>query len=330
MRKGWVWLALALGVSVFAGLIVHEGADEVLAAFGAIGWGIAAVVAWQVGIVAVNAVGWGVLIPRATRPPPAAVLWMRWLAQSVNQMLPVAQVGGELLRARLLARCGVPGAIAGASVIADMTAGLATQALFAVFGVVLLVLNGAGSGGLPVAASLGALTILLALFYRAQRGGGFQRFAHLVERFAGPRDLAGLSGGMAALDAALGDIYAQPARFLRCCLWRLTAWGLFAVETWLVLWLLDHPVTLADAIAVEGLAQVVRTVGFIVPGALGVQEAGYLALGALVGVPAETALALSLVKRARDVILGVPGLAAWQIHELRRLGRSRRGSGRFR
>ncbi|MBK8906544.1 MAG: flippase-like domain-containing protein [Rhodospirillales bacterium] len=321
-RKGWVWAALGGGAAVFCGLIAREGAGEVLAAFVAVGWGIAAVAAWQVGIVAVNAVGWAVLIPRAMRPSPVIVLWMRWLAASVNQMLPVAQVGGEMLRARLLTRSGVPGAIAGAGVIADMTAGLATQGVFAGFGVALLLLNGDGTGGLPVAASLGALAALLALFYWAQRGGGFERFAHHVERFAGPRDLTRLTGGAAALDAALRDIYGRPAGFLTCCLWRLTAWGLFAMETWLVLWFLDHPVALGDAIAIEGLAQVVRTVGFIVPGALGVQEAGYLALGALVGVPPETALALSLVKRARDVILGVPGLAAWQIHELLRLRRA--------
>lgn len=321
-RKGWVWVALGGGAAVFCGLIAREGVGEVLAAFAAAGWGIAAVAAWQVVIVAVNAAGWAVLIPRAVRPSPVIVLWMRWLAASVNQMLPVAQVGGEMLRARLLARSGVPGAIAGAGVIADMTAGLATQGVFAGFGVVLLLLNGDGTGGLPVAASLGALAALLALFYWAQRGGGFERFAHHVERFAGPRDLTRLTGGIAALDAALRDIYQRPAGFLTCCLLRLTAWGLFAMETWLVLWLLDHPVALGDAIVIEGLAQVVRTVGFIVPGALGVQEAGYLALGALVGVPPETALALSLVKRARDVILGVPGLAAWQIHELLRLRRA--------
>ena len=46
------------------------------------------------------------------------------------------------------------------------------------------------------------------------------------------------------------------------------------------------------------------------PGALGVQEGGFLVVGGLVGLPPELALALALVRRARDVIIFVPALIA--------------------
>ncbi len=86
-------------------------------------------------------------------------------------------------------------------------------------------------------------------------------------------------------------------------------------EVWLALYFLGHPVTLVEALILESLGQAVRSAGFAIPGALGVQEGGLLVLGALVGLPGEVAIGLSLVKRARELTLGLPGLAAWQVAE---------------
>ena len=38
-------------------------------------------------------------------------------------------------------------------------------------------------------------------------------------------------------------------------------------------------------------------------------------LGGMIGLGPEVALALSLVKRVRELVIGVPGLFAWQIAE---------------
>ena len=54
---------------------------------------------------------------------------------------------------------------------------------------------------------------------------------------------------------------------------------------------------------------------FFIPGGLGVQEAGYLLFGLIYGLPPDQGLALSLVKRLREVLLGLPGLLAWQMIE---------------
>lgn len=318
-----LWLALLAGTALFVCLIVYEGIDEVAAAFAAAGWGVAVIGAYHITILAAQAMAWGALVPRDCRPSFPALWWMRWLGNSVNQLLPVASIGGEIVRARLLAQSGVPGAVAGAGVVADMTAGLATQGVFALLGVATLALHGGRSDSLPVVIGLGGVAVLLYAFYRAQRSGLFERLAHVLEKGAGGRDLTALTGGAAALDRAIAQIYARPSRFFWCCLWRLVAWSLFAVETWLVLRMLGHPISLAEAFIVESLVQAMRTAGFMIPGALGVQEGGYLALGALVGVPTETALAVSLVKRVRDLILSLPGLAAWQWYEVSRLRRLR-------
>jgi hypothetical protein len=42
-----------------------------------------------------------------------------------------------------------------------------------------------------------------------------------------------------------------------------------------------------------------------------VQEGGYLLLAPVAGLPPEACLALSLAKRARELLLGLPGLVYW-------------------
>ena len=63
----------------------------------------------------------------------------------------------------------------------------------------------------------------------------------------------------------------------------------------------------------------VRGAAFAIPGALGAQEGGLVLLCAAFGIPPEQAIALSLVKRAADLVLGVPGLLGWQLLEWGRL-----------
>ncbi len=84
-------------------------------------------------------------------------------------------------------------------------------------------------------------------------------------------------------------------------------------EVWLALSFLGHPVSLLSAMMLESLGQAVRAGAFAVPGALGVQEGGYVMLGRVLGLGPETALALSLAKRVRELLLGIPGLIAWQL-----------------
>jgi hypothetical protein len=74
---------------------------------------------------------------------------------------------------------------------------------------------------------------------------------------------------------------------------------------------------------IERLVCAARSVAFAVPNALGVQEAAYALLTPLVGVGKEIGLAVSLLKRARDIAIGVPIVLIWQALEGRRVLASR-------
>ncbi|WP_428394660.1 hypothetical protein [Lichenicoccus sp.] len=79
--------------------------------------------------------------------------------------------------------------------------------------------------------------------------------------------------------------------------------------------LLGAHIGILPAMAIESMLSAVLSVGFLIPGGIGVQEAAYVALGHLFGMPAH----LSLLRRARDIGIGVPSLLSWQALEARGL-----------
>jgi uncharacterized membrane protein YbhN (UPF0104 family) len=123
--------------------------------------------------------------------------------------------------------------------------------------------------------------------------------------------VAGVVEGIDRFDGAVLQLYRRTPDLLRCGGWRLASWFAHAVEVWLIFWFLGKPVSWSDAIILESLGAAVRSVAFAVPGAIGVQEGGLLAIGLVLGIGAEDALAMALVKRAREILVAGPGLLAW-------------------
>lgn len=98
----------------------------------------------------------------------------------------------------------------------------------------------------------------------------------------------------------------------------LLAWAMGGIQVWLSARALGFPLNLFDAIVLESAAYAVRAILFLIPAGIGVQEAGFIMAGLAFGLTAEQALALSLVLRLRDALLGVPVLLAWPVAEWRR------------
>jgi glycosyltransferase 2 family protein len=63
----------------------------------------------------------------------------------------------------------------------------------------------------------------------------------------------------------------------------------------------------------------VSSAAFLIPGALGVQEAAFLLMGAAIGLDPVTAMALATARRIRDGVVLIPGLVSWQLVESRAL-----------
>jgi hypothetical protein len=78
---------------------------------------------------------------------------------------------------------------------------------------------------------------------------------------------------------------------------------------------MGSPLAATQVLVIESLIFALRSVSFFVPWSAGIQESGYVVIGAIFGLTSDVALAISLLKRGRDLILGVPVVLAWQVGE---------------
>ena len=328
-----LYLAGFLGLALATVLIVHLGAAAILEAMLVIGWGLVAVTLFHLVPMFLNNLSWRAILPRESRPGPAVLLWIRWIRESINTLLPVGQVGGDLVCARFVHLHGVPAVPAIASLVVDLTVSVFTQLVFVALGLALLLMRSLEPAVLTVvsavAAGMGILVAVMATFLFVQRAGMFDIATRLSGRIGGSllrnRDLARLSAKATEIDAAIRALYRDKRAFWTAMAWRLADWIAGAGEVWLVMYFLGKPVTFAEAMILESLGTGVRTAAFLVPGAIGILEASYIVFGSLFGISAADSLALALAKRVRELLIGLPGLVAWQIAEGRRfLGRSRK------
>jgi len=310
------WLG---GIAALVVLTIWSGLDAVGHAIASVGWGILLVVMVRAVTVSVAGAGWWLLFPSKVRPQFGACLLLRFVREAVNVLLPVAQVGGDVVGARLLTGYAVPGALAAASVIVDILIQAAAQFLFAALGLLTLMALGADHAlARSAAIGLAVAALLLAGFYLAQRRGGQRVLQSIVNRLAGDREWRVL-GTIDAVYQNLTMIYAARSSFIASSVVHLAGWVVGVAEVSIVFAFMGHPVSIGEALVIESLLHAVRGAAFAIPGALGAQEGALVVLCAAFGIPPEQAIALSLVKRAADVVLGVPGLLGWQMLEWGRL-----------
>jgi putative membrane protein len=287
-----------------------------------VGWWLIPITLFHIIPLYFDAASWRALFPAPGRPGHASFLWMRWIRESVSTLLPVAGVGGDVVGARLVHQRGVSGAQATATMVVDITVGTATQLVFVLAGVALLAAgksNDAAAVVWGVAIGVAVFAAAIAIFVRIQHNGMFGTLVGWAHRLAPKSWMSGFTGRAETIDEAIVATYRRRSALLCSCLIRLVGWASGAGEVWLTTRVLGQPLSLVDSFILESLISGVRGAAFMVPGALGAQEGGTVLFGALLGLPADIALAVSLTKRVRELALGLPGLAAWQWVEGRRL-----------
>jgi putative membrane protein len=311
MTKAASWL-LSIGVVLFIAVLLSQDMSAIMAILRHAGWGLLLVAAFHLLPLVLDAIAIRVLFEQgSSREPYRDSLLARWVGESANSLMPAGQIGGPVLMARHLAQRGMRMDDAAAAITVSTTLQTFAQILFALIGVILL---GAQSSHSPLALRTSALiaSAFLAVqvggFYLIQRRGLFSKLMRAVRRFSGKRDWSQWLTQAQAIDLAVDTTYRRNAAVTASFLLSLIGWVVGTGEVYLIALLLGTPVSWLDALLLESLGQAIRGAGFAIPGALGVQEGGYLLLGPLAGLPPDAALALSLAKRARELLLGLPGL----------------------
>ncbi len=305
-----VRIALIAGLALLVALLAREGA-AILTPIERAGW----ILLWLVPLhalpILLDSRGWQALLEQ--RVSVARLFWIATVREAVNRLLPVANIGGELVGIRLLAAGGVDGVWAAASVTAELLFTLFSQYLFVLIGGTCLLsligmVRSASDVLIGLAASLPLFVLAAALLHY---GSVFERLEKVAVKMLGEQTLRLLNGKWSALDAALRTLIADWTRWVRTMLWQLAGLLAGTVETWLALRWLGHAVSFEMALVLESLTQAARNFIFVVPAGLGVQEATLVGIGGLLGIDADLALALSLTKRMREILFSAPALLSW-------------------
>ena len=321
-RRGQIRLALSLllGLAILAVVLAQFDLSAVLASMARVGLGgFALIVAAGLLAEVLLAIGIYPFLPNML--PLSVVAASRQLRDSSSDVLPITQLGGVVLAARALVLAGMDAPLASAAVIADLTTETFAQGLYVLTGVLasLSLLYKSTALSPYVGAMLGG-----ALFLSA----GAMGFA--VAQIFGSRMVEGISARLFGakltqtrdFHTAIRRIYADRARVALSMLLQFIGWIGSGLWLWVVLMTIGFDHVFWTAIAIQALVEGLRSALVFVPASLGVQEAGYAALAPVFGLPPEIGLAVSLIRRARDIVVAVPVLLVWQLVETRRAART--------
>ena len=293
-------IAFLLGAAILIVLTVYAGAGAVVHALAALRFtGLAAIALLHLPVVALLGWAWwqiGHDLPGATRRKFA---WARLVRDAAAEVLPFSQIGGFVLGVRALHLGGVRAIRGALSMSVDLVMELWAKLPYFLAGLIALFAVAPNSHlirALPIALALTALVVAIPFFFRARLRQALEVSAHGDRAALAEPRLARRSERVLRPDIRREAALSRPRS---PSIW--SCWFIGAAETWVIFALMGMPVSPAEALAIDSLVVGLRTFGFLVPAAAGVQEASYVLVCALFGLPAATAVAVSLIRRARDL-----------------------------
>jgi putative membrane protein len=310
-----VVIVALLGLALAIYLVTYAGIGAVLSAVAAVGWsGFGLLCLYGLGLFVILGLAWYVLLPDPFPRGLRVLIWARMVRDAASDVLPFSQIGGIVLGARAAILHGVSNPLVYASTIVDVTTEMLAQIAYIAFGVLILDLRA------PPTSFAHSLMqgLLIGLVCAVAAAGVFlalQRHGHgLIDKLTA-RILPSALGGTATVSAALKSIYRARARVGISMAVHFVGWIASALSAWIAFRLIGTRVDLASVLAIESVVCATRSAAVFIPHALGAQEAAYAILAPLFGIGPEVGLAVSLLKRARDITLGIPILLIWQAVE---------------
>jgi putative membrane protein len=319
-------IAGIFGLALLTGLVGYFGFASVMQAALNSHWATALVVLARAVALAGCGIGWWcLLMPKG--PPAHVFIALRFIREAINGLFPFAVVGGDIIGARLLSHFGIPMSLAVASILIDIFVQVVSLLIYVGTGVAIVL-------DLPGPHRLSTITFVMmaialpavAGFFLALNFGAFDPVVRWLVAFGEKRRWS-VFAHVVDLGDQLQSIW-RNHRGLSASLFVHVVTVFFgAAEVWIAFYFMGHPVSVAAAIAIESIGQGGKAAAFMLPGGIGVQDGTLIAAAAIFGVPVEVALAMALIKRVPDLVLGIPSLLLWQTLEGRRLFARRRSVG---
>jgi putative membrane protein len=310
-----------VGLCVLIVLMVRADFAEMWRTLRSAGWSLLWLTPYRMLFFLLYAVGWRSLLQPYDPQRRAGfgfLFWVTMVREGIDRLLPVASVGGGIAGVRLVGWRGIPTASAAATIAAEIVLTMAALYIFTAVG--LFILSDLGASHETSKRVLIALLLSLPMPVVT---GLLLRYGSVFERIEGfLRPMVGespLSEGAVALDRELRACLSRGRSLFFAGALQLIAFFSASFEIWFALRLFGHPVDAPAAIMLESMTQAARHLAFVVPAGVGVQEGMFVLFGHVLGISSELALAVSMAKRLREVLCGVPALVSWQLAEASRL-----------
>ena len=307
--------AVLLGLSLLGFLFWKIGITEVGQHLYHIGWLAPLVLIPQSFVALLDAKGWGCAMPSSAPAKTLSVIQLsltRLAGEAINNLTPTANVGGEAVKVYLLRKYGVTSDVGTASVVAAKTALTVSQVAFIVLGLPFFLYRldiGYHAWWIFGAVFVLAYGFVMILVRWQQRGVVEKCVSWLQRRFSRWSRVAHWKERAKQIDEHLFHLYDGDAKdFIAASVYHFLGWAVGAVEVYVFFGLIGAEVSWMDALIIESMIQPVTAAALIIPGALGVREAGGVFLCRLLGIGEGAGLTLMVLKRAREAVYNLIGL----------------------
>lgn len=282
------------------------------------GWALLLVLLFEPLLWLSHAAAWQLLFQQGRRTKFANTYYASASASAINNLLPVFAIGGDLLKARHLVKCGVSGSAATAAGMVDLSLHAISALGWSLTGLAILAGITADRDLLLASISGSALLTLVITGFIVAQLLASERLATALQRRFSRRGWNVLASDTGKAQQGLLQLWRQPGTLLYSVLIRIAGRALMVPEIMFIGWLLDSPVSLLQAAMITGLVILVKTVSFAVPARIGVQEGAFVAAGGLLSIASEPMFAIAIAIRLRETLASVPVLLHWYLQEWRR------------
>ncbi len=319
-------VGLGLGLAILVAIMVRTGAGPVAHSLESLRFaGLLLLVLLHLPVVAAMGWAWHRVAGDIGVASRMRFVWARLVRDAAAEALPFSQLGGFVLGLHALHVRGIEAARGALSMGVDLVIELAAKLPYLLGGVLVLCAVAPESRllrPLLLGLALTSVAVAVPLAGRRRVWRAFESAARAILRRWKAVALLDPSVSSGELEAILGTLLSRRSRVLAGLLVHLACWIIGAAELWVVFALLGERISAAQAVAIDSAVMGLRTFAFMIPAAAGVQEASYVLAGAVFGVPPTAAVAASLARRARDLVLGAATLALYAVS--RALSASRR------
>ena len=323
-ENGSMKLSLIAGavasVGAMAGLILLTDPSKIWDTIVTAGWWIGVLAVAHMAYVLMVTFAWrSLLVADDIRRPFGEIFRHRWIADGLNALTPFLAADGEVVRGYLQAQeTEVEGPESAAVIIVELTARMLSLAVFIAIGIVLFAVTGNGRVWLMVGGGGAMLLLFLGGYYYGQKHGALEKLANRIWKHTESDRWKEFAGDAEEADERLKAVYSNHGAFARSAAWHFAAWVFGGGEMVLILRVLGHPVGPVEAWVFEAVGQTARNAGFFLPAALGAQEGGYLLGARAIGLASAVGVGVSIIKRIRDILFGLPAIGWWQVREVRK------------